>query len=141
MKISLNLPNAGLPVSNLNLALNSKSTVSVAAGKSNFNESETAISESDLCGGVTYRKKIFISNSQRCKEKKTGKILINVGEDKVLSATFNGQEIQLSQSRPSFMQVWNLPSEYSFDQDLVKWDDENLLEIHLADPMGGGGIY
>lgn len=141
MKISLNLPNAGLPVTNLNLALKSKSAANVLVGEVNDRDSNLSTVKSGLTGSVTYRKKIFISTSQRCKEKKTGKILINVGEDKVVSATFNGQEIQLSQSRPSFMQVWNLPCEYSFDQDLVKWDDENLLELHLADPMQGGGIY
>ncbi len=97
-------------------------------GSANFNKN------SDRGGNDSnhhwYKKKLVISKDLRCKEKKSGKILINSSGEKVLDAFLNGKKIELTQARPGFMAVWNLPSEYIFDQDLVDWDNENELVVH-----------
>lgn len=62
--------------------------------------------------------------------------------DDVDRTWLNGQVIGETGAFPEgFSGAWTTPREYKVSEDLIRWDEDNVLAVRVYDHGGGGGMY
>ncbi len=117
---------------------NNKHWQIIRSGKSWEEELKTAYD-----GIAWYRKSVIIPATAKKEAFKTGYLTLELGKiDDADETFFNGSKIGSSgKFPPASITAWNTDRVYKIPISLIRWNQQNIIAVRVADWGGGGGLY